>query len=316
MKRFLCSALALLTACSLWSGCSIAMEEAQNNEKSGYCFYYLNAEETSLKKEAYEPEEETTAFMVKDLMQRLGKKAREGEDINLLPEEVSINSYNLQDNLLVIDFNGQYSKMSRAREILVRAGVVKTFLQVPGIEVVRFTVGGADLLDSKNEKVGDMSADTFVEYSGKDMDAYRYDTFTLYFTDKTGTRLVAEKRNVYYKRTLAKERVVLEQLAKGPMVKGNYPTLPGNALALSITTADRVCYVNMDSSFRDYAPDISKEVLVYSVVNSLLAACEADKVQISIEGKTEGEFGENLPIYNFYEKNEDLVLSVQEGQES
>ena len=50
MKRFLCSALALLTACSLWSGCSIAMEEAQNNEKSGYCFYYLNAEETSLKK--------------------------------------------------------------------------------------------------------------------------------------------------------------------------------------------------------------------------------------------------------------------------
>ena len=79
MKRFLCSALALLTACSLWSGCSIAMEEAQNNEKSGYCFYYLNAEETSLKKEAYEPEEETTAFMVKDLMQRLGKKPGKGK---------------------------------------------------------------------------------------------------------------------------------------------------------------------------------------------------------------------------------------------
>ena len=71
--------------------------------------------------------------MVKDLMQRLGKKAREGEDINLLPEEVSINSYNLQDNLLVIDFNGQYSKMSRAREILVRAGVVKTFCRCRGL---------------------------------------------------------------------------------------------------------------------------------------------------------------------------------------
>lgn len=316
MKRFLCIALALLTACSLLSGCSIEVEEAQNDEKSGYCFYYLNAEETELKKETYQPAEETAAFMVKDLMQRLGKKAKEGEDINLLPEEVSINSYNLQDNLLVIDFNGPYKKMSRAREILVRAGVVKTFLQVPGIEVIRFTVGGEDLLDSKNEKVGDMSADTFVEYSGRDMDAYRYDTFTLYFTDKTGTKLVEEKRNVYYKRTLSKERVVLEQLAKGPMVKGNYPTIPGNTFALSITTADQICYVNMDRSFQEYALDISKEVLVYSVVNSLLAACEAEKVQISIEGTTEGEFGENLPIYNFYEKNEDLVIPVQEDQGS
>lgn len=316
MKRFLCMALTLVMLCGLLGGCGIEVEEAQKDEKSSYSFYYLNAGETALKTEGYAPQEETAAFMVKDLMQRLGKKDKKGEEVNLLPQEVSINSYNLQEDLLVIDFNRQYQKMSRAREILVRVGIVKTFLQVPGIARVRFTVGGSDLMNSRNEKVGDMSADTFAEYSGTDMDAYRYDTFTLYFADKTGTMLVEEKRNVYYKRTLSKEKVVLEQLAKGPMVKGNYPTIPDSSRVLSVTTADRVCYVNMDSSFQEYALDISREVMVYSVVNSLLAACEADKVQISIEGKTGGEFGENLPVYSFYEKNEGLVAVSETSQES
>ncbi len=61
-----------------------------------------------------------------------------------------------------------------------------------------------------------MTDSTFVEVSKKNEDNYRYDTFTLYFADKSGKRLLKETRNVYYRRTLPKERVVLEQLAKGP----------------------------------------------------------------------------------------------------
>ena len=71
-----------------------------------------------------------------------------------------------------------------------------------------------------------MTENTFVELSKKDEANYRYDTFTLYFADKSGKRLLKEMRNVCYRRTLSKERVVLEQLAKGPMVKGHYPTIP------------------------------------------------------------------------------------------
>ena len=54
----------------------------------------------------------------------------------------------------------------------------------------------------------------------------RYDTFTLYFADKSGKRLLKETRNVCYRRTLPKERVVLEQLAKGPLEDGHYATIP------------------------------------------------------------------------------------------
>ncbi|MDO4306508.1 MAG: GerMN domain-containing protein [Eubacteriales bacterium] len=317
MKKGLCIFLAVLFACISLTGCTIEVveENQQEEETSSYRIYCLNGDETGLVEEDYTPKEEEAEFMIKDLMQRLGKKASEGEEINLLPKEVTINSYTSKEKVLIIDFNGQYSKMSRAREILVRAGIVKMFVQIPGIQSVRFTVNGQDLTDSKNEKIGEMNADTFVEYSGKDMDSYRYDTFTLYFTDKTGTKLVAEKRNVYYKRNLPKERVVLEQLAKGPMVKGHYPTIPGTAVALDVVISDRICYVDMDQSFLDYALDVSEEIPVYSVVNSILAACEADKVQITVEGSSSGTFGKEMNLYNFYEKNEQLIETEQDQEE-
>ena len=60
-----------------------------------------------------------------------------------------------------------------------------------------------------------MDNSSFVELWGDDRDAYRYDTFTLYFTDSTGEKLVEEERSVYYKRSLPRERVILEQLIKG-----------------------------------------------------------------------------------------------------
>ena len=53
--------------------------------------------------------------------------------------------------MLVIDFSAQYHEMSRAREVLTRAGIVKTFLQVPDIHRVRFTVEGQELTDSREQ---------------------------------------------------------------------------------------------------------------------------------------------------------------------
>ena len=133
----------------------------------------------------------------------------------------------------------------------MRAGVARTFLQIPGITGIKIFIGNQELTDSKGQAVGLLDGNTFVEMWGSDKDAYRYDTFTLYFTDKTGEHLVAEQRNVYYKRILPRERVILEQLAKGPMVKGHYPTIPQNTDILGIEVSDNVCYVDFSSAFSD-----------------------------------------------------------------
>lgn len=313
MKKLIWMILSAVLSCILLTGCKVEGQEEKKETGNSYYFYYINKDATGLEKEKYEPKEESADFMLKDLMQRLNKKAMEGERINLLPEEVEMTSYNIVESVLAIDFNNNYYKMSRAREILVRAGVVKTFVQVPGVSSVQFSVNGKELLDSREKPVGSMNNASFTELSGKDTDSYCYGTFTLYFTDKTGKKLVEEQRTVRYRRSIPKERVVLEQLMKGPMEKGHYPTIPENTEILSVITADRICYVNVDSVFSAYALEVSDKIPIYSVVNSLLSTIEADKVQITVGDNKEGTFGEKMPLYRFYEKNDDLVIEeVQE----
>lgn len=307
MKKIIMRILSAALVCTLLAGCSIEVQEEKNNSGQEYSIYYLNIDATGLETRKYEPEQETTDFMLQDLMQRLNNKAADGTRIELLPEEVEMTSYTVTDSTLIIDFNDKYGNMSRAREILVRAGVVKSFLQIEGVNAVQFTVNGAELKDSRDRAVGSMNSSSFTELDGDSADAYSYGTFSLYFADKTGKRLVEEQRTVRYKKTLSKERVILEQLMKGPMEKDHYPTIPENTGILNVTVADRICYINVDHVFSDYALDVSDKIPVYSVVNSILSGTSADKVQITIGDDKEGTFREKMPLYRFYEKNDEIV---------
>ena len=308
MKKKICMIITVLMLCLLAGGCSVEVQNDPNTQ-SVYYLYDISADETQLEKVDYNPEETTAEYMLKDMMQQMNQKEDDVERISLLPDDVQMN-YSVEGEVLVVNFNSQYTQMSKAREILVRAGVVKTFLQVPGISAVRFTVENQDLTDSKGESVGEMTADTFAEFSGNEPDAYCSTTFTLYFTDKDGQNLVKEQRTVRYRRSIPKERIVLEQLMKGPMEKGHYPTIPENTEVLDVTIADRICYVAFDRVFSSYALDVSEKIPVYSVVNTLLDALEADKVQITVGASDKLDiFGQKMSLYRFYEKNDKLVVT-------
>lgn len=308
MKKKIFMIITVLMLCLLAGGCSVEVQNDPNTQ-SVYYLYDISADETQLEKVDYNPEETTAEYMLKDMMQQMNQKEDDVERISLLPDDVQMN-YSVEGEVLVVNFNSQYTQMSKAREILVCAGVVKTFLQVPGISAVRFTVENQDLTDSKGEAVGEMTADTFAEFSGNEPDAYCSTTFTLYFTDKDGQNLVKEQRTVRYRRSIPKERIVLEQLMKGPMEKGHYPTIPENTEILDVTIADRICYVAFDRVFSSYALDVSEKIPVYSVVNTLLDALEADKVQITVGASDKLDiFGQKMSLYCFYEKNDKLVVT-------
>ena len=279
-----------------------------------YYLYYVNKDETKVVKERYQLEQESAEFMLQDFTGILNAQEGSGDNLALLPSGVQLVTYRLNESLLELEFNSDYSEMSRAREILVRAGVARTFLQIPGVTGIKIFIESEELKDSKGQAVGVIDGNTFVEMWGSDKDAYRYDTFTLYFTDKTGEHLVAEQRNVYYKRILPRERVILEQLAKGPMVKGHYPTIPQETEILGVEVSDDVCYVDFSSAFSDSGIDIPVNTMIYSVVNSLLDTASADKVQISVEGDTEATLSDGTSLYSLFSKNTDLVLKEDQSE--
>ena len=314
MKKFFSTVTALLLVICFLTGCSVESQgEKTESVSNQYYLYYVNKDETKVMKVQYFPEQESAEFMIQDLMGILNSQEGNGENQALLPSGVQLVTYRLNDALLELEFNSDYNDISRTREILVRAGVARTFLQIPGITGVKIFVGSQELTDSKGQNIGVIDSNTFVEMWGSDKDAYRYDTFTLYFTDKTGKHLVAEQRNVYYKRILPRERVILEQLAKGPMVKGHYPTIPQDTGILGVEVSDNVCYVDFNSVFTDSGIDIPVNTMIYSVVNSLLDTSSADKVQISIEGDTEATLSDGTSLYNLFSKNTKLVIKEDQG---
>lgn len=315
MKKLFSAVLALALACSLLTGCTVeTQEEKVDSGSNQYYLYYVNKDETKVVKERYQPEQESAEFMLQDFTGILNAQEGSGDNLALLPSGVQLVTYRLNESLLELEFNSDYSKMSRAREILVRAGVARTFLQIPGVTGIKIFIESEELKDSKGQAVGVIDGNTFVEMWGSDKDAYRYDTFTLYFTDKTGEHLVAEQRNVYYKRILPRERVILEQLAKGPMVKGHYPTIPQETEILGVEVSDDVCYVDFSSAFSDSGIDIPVNTMIYSVVNSLLDTASADKVQISVEGDTEATLSDGTSLYSLFSKNTDLVLKEDQSE--
>ena len=315
MKKLFSAVLALVLACSLLTGCTVeTQEEKVDSGSNQYYLYYVNKDETKVVKERYQLEQESAEFMLQDFTGILNAQEGSGDNLALLPSGVQLVTYRLNESLLELEFNSDYSKMSRAREILVRAGVARTFLQIPGVTGIKIFIESEELKDSKGQAVGVIDGNTFVEMWGSDKDAYRYDTFTLYFTDKTGEHLVAEQRNVYYKRILPRERVILEQLAKGPMVKGHYPTIPQETEILGVEVSDDVCYVDFSSAFSDSGIDIHVNTMIYSVVNSLLDTASADKVQISVEGDTEATLSDGTSLYSLFSKNTDLVLKEDQSE--
>lgn len=315
MKKLFSAVLALVLACSLLTGCTVeTQEEKVDSGSNQYYLYYVNKDETKVVKERYQLEQESAEFMLQDFTGILNAQEGSGDNLALLPSGVQLVTYRLNESLLELEFNSDYSEMSRAREILVLAGVARTFLQIPGVTGIKIFIESEELKDSKGQAVGVIDGNTFVEMWGSDKDAYRYDTFTLYFTDKTGEHLVAEQRNVYYKRILPRERVILEQLAKGPMVKGHYPTIPQETEILGVEVSDDVCYVDFSSAFSDSGIDIPVNTMIYSVVNSLLDTASADKVQISVEGDTEATLSDGTSLYSLFSKNTDLVLKEDQSE--
>ena len=75
-------------------------------------------------------------------------------------------------------------------------------------------VGDSPLVDSKNNVVGLMTAESFVENPGEQINAIQTTTLTLYFSNRDGDALVKETQTVHYSSNISIEKLVIEHLLK------------------------------------------------------------------------------------------------------
>lgn len=300
--------LLLLTAVLfLVQGCGSSGKEVKTDAEKTY-LYFLSESGNSLYPVTYTFEGGSTNENVEDLLTKLSSKQDKKQYQKLLPDDVRVKHYSLSDDgLLTVDFSSGYSEMEKTREVLVRAGIVRTLVQLDGVRNVRFTVDDQPARDPSGNELGTMNSDTFVE-NAKQINAYKHVNIDLYFADSSGSSLQIESRSIYYSTNKPIEWAIVERLIAGPKDSQNQPTLPSSTQILSITNSDGICYVNLSRSFITDALNIDEQIPVYSIVDSIVENCrDTKRVQFSIEGNTDITFKEHMNFKKPYTADVSLV---------
>lgn len=290
--------MALVLGAVAFSGCG------KKETESKYKIYYVNEEQGEVLAESFVPSEETTQTMLEEMTEKLNKKNAEGH--TLLPENIEIQSCVDDDGMIRVDFNQEYHDLNPVDEVLLRASIVKDYVQIPNIYLVTITAEGTPIVDSQGQEIGAMSLDSFLENTGKEIMAYQYKELNLYFTNEEGNQLVPEARQVYYNGNTPIEKVIVEQLLRGPGESGHYATLPSDTQIVGVSVADGIAYVNLGKQFVDEALPVDAQIPIYSIVNSLIDAGNVSQVQISINGDTSLLFKDKVDMNQLFQVNHEL----------
>ena len=212
-----------------------------------------------------------------------------------------------EDNKVQLNVDAAYLNMPVTTEVLVRAAIVRTLTQLDGVSYVGITVEGNQLFDSTGSPVSWMNADQFIDNDGNEINTYDQVRIKLYFANEAGTNLIAAYREKYYSTNIPLERFVVDELLAGPSgkVEGLYPTINPATKVVSIMTKDGICYVNLDENFLTVVNNVSTDVAVYSIVNSLVELSNINKVQILINGEVPESFQTTT-----FERNLDIVTTL------
>ena len=292
-KRFISACLLLVLATAVFlAGCHKDKATVTPGEGE-IVIYYSNASCSRLISKIYTPQHEQTVELARELY----AKMQEGGYVDTIPAvaaDITISDISLSGNTMSIALQGPWDTMRAPNRMLFLAAVTRTLTQLKDVDGILFTMNGEALTDESGNMMGVLRSTSFVDNAVDNPEDYREAVIALYFANEAMDGLVKVERTVVYRSSSSMERIVVEQLLRGPEDSGAKASLPNTASLLSINVRDGVCYVNFDSKFITEVLGSYDYVPVYSVVNSLTELPNVDKVQISINGSSETGFQRDI----------------------
>lgn len=306
--------LTALLLAVLLSACGQSLKATDTEEPSAgqYRIYYSDTDNTGLVSRIYRPKSETFDGILRELLEQF-RYAPDEQVISALPGGVSINGYTMGVDDLTIDFNASYLGLSNVQEVLARAGIVKTLVQLPGVRNVSVTVDSQPLTEPDGTVVGPMNEETFVETQGDEINSYRHADMKLYFADGSGQHLVEEDRSGRFSSNLILERVVVENVLKGPEESTLHAVCFSDVPINNVYLDDKICVVDLGSRLNDVNNlSVSPEVVLYAIVNSLMDSCEIEGVRILIDGKDDVRLRSQINLEQTFTRDDSLIADLSD----
>ncbi len=305
MKKEVKRLLLMLAACScLLAGCTRKEEAGQSGQID--C-YYLNKEATKLVSEPVELSQAETLDQINEMFDLMTAIPSDVNKKAPVSGEFEVLSITYDGSKVAVEVNEKYRALSPSTEILTRAAIVRNLTQLGGVDYVTMNIQGDPLTDRLGNPIGPMEASMFIDNTGNEINAYEKTTLKLFFANEKGDRLIEASRTVVYNTNISLEKLVVEQLIKGPNSRLIYPVMNPETKVNSVTVKDGICYVNLGEGFLTQTTNVSTEATIYAITNSLVELPNINKVQISVEGNTDLNYRETVPLSTIFERNYEIV---------
>lgn len=137
---------------------------------------------------------------------------------------------------------------------------------------------------------------------------------TLYFGNSDATGVVPEKREVSVNQGEAIEKIIFEELKKGPTAENLYPVIPEESKLLSAHTENGICTLDLSSEFIDNSSGgtAGESMTINSIVNSYTELPGIKKVQFLIEGAKRDVY--THAVFNEpFSRNESIIIYPEDS---
>ncbi|MBE5955560.1 MAG: hypothetical protein E7253_03815 [Lachnospiraceae bacterium] len=267
--------------------------------------YYISTDGYSFHKVPYQFTGNSQGIeKAKEILFRLKNAPETLEGQPSIPQDIVWSDIYLENSNLIIDFTTEYSNLDSIKEIFLRASIVRTLTQIEEIQTVEFKVSGTPLMTLSSQPVGMMSKDYFIDGTEENWGVNQEEKTILYFADDTGTKLIKKEVAIQVVNNVPMEQLIIESIISTDEF---HSPLPAGTTVLKTVTKDLICYVDLSKEFLDPLENISGEVTVYAIVNSLAERAGVSKVQFTVNGKPISGFRANIDFSQPIERNLDLI---------
>ena len=217
-----------------------------------------------------------------------------------LPEEMEILSWKTESGEVAVTLSAGYEALSPMDQTVLSCALAGTLCQLEEVRSVTLLVGDEAV-------VRGLTADDAVFRDGEADPEERQ--VRLYFTDSDGRYLSQEVHGLSLgEEETSLERIVLEELFRGPFSDSLRSAVPAGTAVRSVTTEDGLCTVDLSGEFVSARADsaLGQRLSVYAIVNTLTALPEVERVRILAEGEAVTDYA-YLDLSRTFTENERVL---------
>lgn len=289
--------------------CAACGKTASGDDNKAFKVYFIS-EGSSIAYKEYTIDEMLPEEMVNRLLTIMSLSSEDGLVAPFSYGSKVLDTH-IENDTAYVNMDGDYLELDKADEILVRASIVKTITQVPGVSKVAIMVSGNNYFEPMTE-AGFLIGDEESIMPKENME------ITYYLKNSSRDGLVAVTKTIEYSQNMSKEMAIINELIKGANkdliknsnsdVKNVKSVINKNTVLNTINKENGICYVDFSKEFLKLESGVSEEMAVYSVVNTLTELDDIDGVIITIEsGNSDNGFMSRYTEVLY--KNKNIVLT-------